>query len=491
MATTEEELLQQLAQLEATAPPGPEPVPIPEEQQLELRSDIAAAGKEQELEDIAAMEPTPIDPYAEVEKRYETERMFIDPYARLAPGYEPPPEPEFPSPFPMEPGTSRASLQLPELVETGTGAFLPPELPGLAKAGITAAMLTTTDPNEIAEMFTQTYTDDNGVETPVFPNVGIATAPDGTLIVANNKTGKQAIINRPGISGMDILQLMGLGTTFTPAGRVSAMMSAPARSLAAKAATETAKKLALKTARRRGAGTMMAGSGVTEAALQGGQELAGGSFDPGDVALSTVAGALPDYALDPLVRAGTKLPAVLPVVGQKVEQVLAATPGGKSIMDALRFAKETGRKIQTSDALAEHLTPAMNIFFKITERIPVMGTGGARVTQRAQRADALTEIADKFGIDIEGEYGKEVIESFVDRMILRRFWGKNEEVFRFKPSRMKEMLKRAYQKEGEEIESEILSRYIRKGKINEDIVDTVLDAGNTKQLSEMLNKLLP
>lgn len=485
MATTEEELLRQLAELEATAPPGPEPVADPE-QQVELRSDIAAAAKAQEEADIAAMEPTPIDPYAEVEKRYETTRNFIDPYAQLAPGYEPPPEPEFPSPFPMERGTSRASLQLPELVETGTGAFLPPELPGLAKAGISAAMLTTTDPNEIAQMFTQTYTDENGVETPVFPNLGIATAPDGTLIVANNKTGKQAVINRPGISGMDVLQLLGLGATFTPAGRISMAASAPARTLAAKAATETARKLALKTARRRGAGTMMAGSGVTETALQAGQAEAGGSFDPADIAFSTAAGALPDYALDPLLRAGTKLPAMLPVVGKKIEEVVP-----KNIMDALRYAKETGRKIQTSDALMERLTPAMNIFFKITERIPVMGTGGARVTQRAQRADALTEIAHKYGIDVESEYGKEVMESFVDRMILRRFWGKNEEVFRFKPSRMKEMLKRAYQKEGDEIQSDILSRYIRKGKINEDIVDTVLDAGNTKQLGELLNKLLP
>ena len=486
MATTEEELLRQLAELEATAPPGPEPVPDPEAQ-IGLRSDIAAAGKEQELADIAALEPTPIDdPYAEVEKRYETQRAFIDPYARLAPGYEPPEETEFPTPFPMEPGTSRASLQLPELVETGTGAFLPPELPALAKAGLSAAMLTSTDPNEIAQIFTQTYTNENGVETPVFPNVGIATAPDGTLIVANNKTGKQAIINRPGISGMDVLQLLGLGVSFTPAGRISMAASAPARTLASKAATETAKRHALKTARKRGAGAMMAGSGVTETALQAGQEAAGGTFDPADIAFSTAAGALPDYLVDPLVRTGAKLPTMLPMVGKKIEEVVP-----KNIMQALQYAKETGRKIQTSDALAEHLTPAMNIFFKITERIPVMGTGGARVTQRAQRADALTEIADQFGIDIEGEYGKEVMESFVDRMILRRFWGKNEEVFRFKPSRMKEMLKRAYQKEGDEIQSDILSRYIRKGKINEEIVDTVLDAGNTKQLGELMNKLLP
>lgn len=495
MATTEEDLLRQLAELEAGAPPGPEPVPIPEElqeQQLGLRSDIAAAGKAQELEDIAAMEPTPIDPYAEVEKRYETQRMFIDPYAQLAPGYEPPPPTEFPSPFPMERGTSRASLQLPELVQTGTGAFLPPDLPILAKAGITAAVLTTTDPNEIAQIFTQTYTDENtGLETPVFPNVGLTTAPDGVLILTNRKTGKSALINRPGISGMDIMQLLGLGMTFTPAGRVSALMSAPARSLAKKAATETARKFALKTARKRGALTMMGASGVTETALQTGQVAAGGEFDPVDIAFSTVAGALPDYAIDPLIRAGTKLPQVMPLVGKKVEQVLAATPGGKSILDALRFAKETGRKIQTSDALMERLTPAMNIFFKITERIPVMGTGGARVTQRAQRADALTELADKFDINIETEYGKEVMESFVDRMILRRFWGKNIKVFKFKASREKEMLARAYEKEADEISSEILSRYIRKGKINEEVVDKVLDAGDTRQLNELLNKLLP
>ena len=113
MATTEEDLLRQLTELEAGAPPGPEPVALPEEQQLGLRSDIAAAGKVQELEDIAAMEPTPIDPYAEVEKRYETQRMFGDPYAQLPPVSEPPPEPPSPTPSPMHPGTSRTSLQSP------------------------------------------------------------------------------------------------------------------------------------------------------------------------------------------------------------------------------------------------------------------------------------------------------------------------------------------------------------------------------------------
>jgi len=492
MATTEEDLLRQLSELEAGAPPGPEPVALPEEQQLGLRSDIAAAGKAQELEAIAAMEPTPVDPYAEVEKRYETQRMFVDPYAQLAPGYEPPPEQKFPSRFPMEPGTSRASLQLPELIQTGTGAFLPPDLPVLAKLGITAAVMTTTDPNEIAQIFSQTYTDeDTGLETPVFPNVGVTTAPDGVLILTNRKTGKSALINRPGMSGMDVMQILGLGMTFTPAGRISALASAPARTLAVKAATETARKLALKTARKRGAGAMMAGSGVTETALQAGQVAAGGTFDPADIALSTAVGALPDYVLDPLFRAGTKIPQVMPFIGKKVEDVLAATPGGKSIMAALRYAKETGRRIQTSDALMERLTPAMNIFFKITERIPVMGTGGARVTQRAQRADALTELADRFDINIESEYGKEVMESFVDRMILRRFWGKNEKTFRFRPSRMKEMLTRAYEKEADEISSDILSRYIRKGKINEEIVDKVLDAGDSGQLGELLNKLLP
>ena len=420
-----------------------------------------------------------VNPFA----KYAAEREAQgNPYAQFAmPGTpEGPPVPEV-SKFPMERGTSRASIQLPELAQIGTRSMFPEGTGIGTQMGLTAAMLTTTDPNEIAQIFTQEieFEDPETGEMKsqrMFPNIGMQTAPDGALIIANNETGQRALINRPGISTMDILQTLGIGASFTPAGRGAALAGSAGRKAAQVAATQTAKQLALQQAKKRSAMALVAGSGATEAVLQGGQELAGGEFNTGDIAFSAATGMLPDYALDPLIRAGTKLPGT---IGSALKEVIP-----ENVQQALTYARQTGRKITTSDALQEFMTPAMNIFFKVAERIPITGTGGQRIRQQAQRADALTELADRFDINVNGEYGREVMENFVDRMIKRRFWGPNK-------NPTPEMVERAFAKEADELTRGILQRYIRVGNIDEEVADAVLKSGNTRQVGELFNKLMP
>ncbi len=522
MATSEEQLLKQLAELEEnearidepimTAPPGAGPEGLPPEGALDVRADIAA-------QELPGQRET-VQTFLEEEGSPAAGRMVPERPERVnpfAPGPDEGPQRvnpfapaqeqkqrgvDFPTPFPMERGTSRASLQLPELgSQIGTSQFFPEDYPKWAQAALTAAILTTTDPNEIAQIFTQEveYEDPNTGEmrsTRMFPDVGIQQAPDGTLIVNNSKTGAQAIINRPGLSGFDWMQMGVIGGAYTPAGRVASLAAAPARAAAVKAATkvasETARRLAIRQARKKGSMALMAGSGVTEAGLQAGQEAAGGEFNKAEVALSTAFGIVPDYVFDPLARTMTKIPSLL---AKKAADVVP-----ENIQQAIRYAKETGRQIMTSDAVGDRITPAMNIFTKIVERIPLTGTGRARKRMGRERIDALTEIAAKYGIDVETDYGTKVMQSFVKRMMGQRFWGKQQKLYEDIPfyppaarlkaqQRAKEMLENAWKKEADDISEGVLKEAIKKNQIDDVIVDKVMETGRPKQLTELWGKL--
>ena len=416
----------------------------------------------------------------------------------FAPDQEVAREVDFPTKFPMERGTSRASLQMPELgSEVGTKYFFEnadpavENLPAWAQLGLTSAILTTTDPNEIAEIFTQTVDIEDPqtgeiISKPMFPHLGIQTAPDGTLIVANRSNGQQAIINRPGFSKFDAAQMVGIGAAYTPVGRGAAVASGAARIAAKKAATETAKRLALRQARKQSTRVMVAGSAATEAALQGGQELAGGEFNPADVVMSGAFGVVPDLVFDPLARTMTKIPSYLKdKAGDVVPQ---------NIKQAIEYAGETGRRLMTQDALQERMTPALQIFTKVVERIPIVGTGRARKQMIRERVDSLTELAAKYGIDVETNYGTKVMENFVDRMKKRHFWGANEKLMEgtmANTKRAREMLERAWVKEADEITDGVLKKAIQNNNIDDIVVDEVIKSGNQRHLRDLFNKLMP
>jgi hypothetical protein len=467
---------------------------LTDEEALGLRADIwveeGPANRRILEEHLGEQDFTPerrVNPYAPQEGEG---RQRTNPYAPRQPKQT---ESDFPSDFPMERGTSRASLQLPELgSQVGMGHFFnvpgEEELPKWAQYGLVGAVMTTTDPNEIAQIFTQEVEVPNPETGEVdmvrmFPHIGLQTAPDGTLVLTNNKTGARAIINRPGMSSFDAMQLAVLGATFTPAGRGAAVAGGSARILAQKAATETAKRLALRQARRKSAMALMAGSGVTETGMQLGQEAAGGEFNKADIAMSTAFGAVPDYVFDPLARFATKIPSYL--------KTKAADVVPENIQSAIQYAKETGRRIMTQDVLGERMTPSLQILAKVVERIPIAGTGGQRKEMARQRVDALTELAAKYGIDVETDYGTRVMENFVERMMKRRFWGANEDlVLKGNRTRANEMIERAYEAEMEEISEGVLRNAIRDNRIDDVVVDKVMDSGRPKLLGELFNKLM-
>jgi len=341
------------------------------------------------------------------------------------------------TPFPMEPGTSRAAEELPEL--TDIGGFLPEAGVG-EKFSQAWLNMTTLDQNELAQQLSNR-----------FPNVGVQWAPDGTVIVANNETGKKVAVNKPGMSMMDALQAVGIIGAYSPASRITG------------AVTGIGKRIA----------TGMATAGATEAGLQAQQELAGGEFDVADVGLATALGGAGDILMRPVAAAAQTVKSAF---GRFDDLV----PG--SISKAIDFAKAQGVKITSSDALQEYLTAPMQIFVRVAERIPFVGLGGQRVKQQGARAETLTQLAKKYEIDVESEFGEEILESFVDRLVKKRFWGKNKN-----PTQAQ--IEKAFEREGDEITDSILQRYIRKGNIDEAVVDKTLDSGRPARIRALFDRL--
>lgn len=166
-------------------------------------------------------------------------------------------------------GAQRETRATRELPEIGQGGLLFGEDKTTA-ASITPALLTATNPEEMAQIL------QSG-----FENIGITSDEKGNLIANNNKTGVKVILNKPGISQIDILQGLGIAAAFTPAGRVV------------------------------GAARVAAGAGATSAGIEALQALSGGEFDVSQVAIDAVTAGVLDKAFEVAKSTGRSIRNVL------------------------------------------------------------------------------------------------------------------------------------------------------------------------------------
>ena len=116
-------------------------------------------------------------------------------------------------------------------------------------AALSPVLLATTNPDEAVKIIASNFpeiavTYNKDAQGGVFP------------VLTNRKTGAVTQVNRPGLSGMDIMQTIGLGAAFTPAARAAGVLGATAKSAA------------------------------TQVAIEGSQVAGGGEFNPLDVAIA-------------------------------------------------------------------------------------------------------------------------------------------------------------------------------------------------------------
>jgi len=240
--------------------------------------------------------------------------------------------------FPDDPSTTRAAQELPELFSSG---LLAGENQAKIAQFATLASVTT-NPEEIAK-----------IATNLFPSIGVQQDSGGNFVLANNKTGVRAIINRPGISVTDVAQFAGLATAFTPAGA--------ARNLGARELAKLAGR-----------------SAATQGVIEAGQVASGGEFNPEEVALSGLTApagqAATEKLLSPLIRA-TK--GQIPL---KAQQIISA-------------GEDTGIPVLTSDIRNPESINA-GLFRQFAERVPFLGTGGMRGAQNKAREDFVKAFAE-------------------------------------------------------------------------------------------------
>jgi hypothetical protein len=237
---------------------------------------------------------------------------------------------------------------IPELIEPN-GVFAGHDPSVLASV---AWMATTATPEEVAR----------SIEKMELPDIAIqwAVTTDGEPypIVTNRQTGAQAIINRPGASKMDASSLGAGMAMFTPAGRAKTIIGA------------------------------LGSNAATQAAIEGGQVLAGGEFNPDEVVLAGGLGAAPKMAENLIGTAG------------RYAANKAPAPEQQAILDA---AAEQDIPIQTSDVL-----PPKTFMGKVAqfsgEAVPVFGTGVQRAEQQAAREEALQKLAESSRADYEEIY---------------------------------------------------------------------------------------
>lgn len=246
---------------------------------------------------------------------------------------------------------TRATQELPELQNSGLLNGL--DIPPAKAAAVTAALVTMTDPQEIAQTLKS-----------LSPDIGIQQDEKGNLIAANNATGARAVINKPGLTGMDALQAAGIGAAFAPTGSVANAVGGGMLKQAA---------------------TLGAGSALTQAAIEGGQQAAGGTFDQNEVA---AAGAL--GAATPLIAgaAGGLMDA-----GKRGVQAIRGAPAAES--ELMQAAKAANIPVMTSD-VAQPSTFVGKSAQALGERIPIAGTGGLRATQQEARKAAIQELGDRY-----------------------------------------------------------------------------------------------
>lgn len=229
----------------------------------------------------------------------------------------------------------QSSINIDELSEIGSA----PELNQLSVPAFKASLglLSTGDEQSIQGILKQQFGDEVSFEQ------------EGESTLVNFPSG-QYVINKPGLSGQDVIKFVSDVLAFTPAGR--------ARSIGGAALGSAATELGLETVE---------------------QELGGEDISASEVATSGLLGGAFKGAED-LIGAGYRA-----VKG-------AFSPAQK---EALEQGSDAGIPLMTSDVLPPQ-TFAGKTAQQTAEKIPLAGTGATREAQQQLRVDAVQDVADRY-----------------------------------------------------------------------------------------------
>lgn len=199
-----------------------------------------------------------------------------------------------------------------------------------ANAKIAALSLVTPNPNEMAQILQSN-----------FPHVQVEQDSKGNLYAINTKTGEEAILNRPGFSYSDFTALVGTGLLFTPAGR------------------------GLGAATGLGRTVQVAGrSALTQTVIEDAQELAGGTFDPADIALEGALGAGGQAAGEAISTLARRRAARLAGEAEKATgeaEILEAQRLGQPLSPEMQGVQKQRVLEQIAESVEQQKTPQVDV----------------------------------------------------------------------------------------------------------------------------------
>lgn len=275
---------------------------------------------------------------------------------------------------PPPPEPTRAVKELPEL---GSGGLLAGE-DKFKIAKVSAALLVTTKPKEIADILEAN-----------FENIARQSDEQGNILLVNRETGARVVVNKPGLSKIDVLQGLGLVAAFTGPGKLATI---PA-------------KLATKAAAGVGA------AGLTQSAIEGIQAALGGEINKEEIALAAAFGGATELAI-PAIQA-LRQRRVAGVEAKDLGVARAEVPEAAEAVGAAQEAitgleKATGKEVglfpgqqtqQASTLIKQRILPQLDASSR--------QAGKALEVQNKEVFEATTELIARVAPDEALEVGAE------------------------------------------------------------------------------------
>lgn len=247
----------------------------------------------------------------------------------------------------------------------------------------------------------------------LFPNVAITHQPGGRVFAVNTETGKTGEINKPGPSVVDLAQGVGIATSFTP-GATLAARSAGGLLFRGGAKSAAAQQIAVK------GGAQGLSAGITEEITQRAQEAGGGELNEEDVKLAASFGLAGELVLPfivnikNLVKAGVSSDEAIRQAARDADVSDDAIRAFDERQAIIQTGEEKGVEVFTSDIFPPE-TAAGGLARQAVEKIPFIGTGGARAAQQDQRVKLLRDFATDSGVDVDSPLEAIVVKGLSDK----------------------------------------------------------------------------
>jgi hypothetical protein len=274
-------------------------------------------------------------------------------------------------------GNDRATPNTQNLPEIGQGGLLFGEDKGKA-ALITPALLSATDPEEMAKILQGN-----------FENVGIVRDQNGNVFAANNNTGARVVLNKPGLSRIDLIQGLGIASLFTPAGAAQGSLR------------------------------VASAAGATSAAIEGAQEVSGGDFSFQQVVIDTVAAGLLDKAFEIAKATGRKIKDVLKN-DVKIDPDIALKDVDPAIIKATDDLIDAANPESTTQAIDPNIGPQLreasqpNLTPEATAKIQQAEEFGTQITKAQATGDFASSEAEQTLLKSVSSEGSQA-RSFADQ----------------------------------------------------------------------------